>query len=272
MNTNKKALWIVGDSFATFDRSDGTHWINYFAKHKGCEVVYNLARGGFDTKAICFTGKEIISNRPWPGRTIEQEFNRDQDIIVVFSTMPDRVCHKAFLDSEFKTQDSIANLNWYVPGLVWFDKHGNPQGDQEPMPWQDHMPQVPAMYSQNLSSILELERMEQNTEQDINYIENILLYHDWQWEEQITDLMIHGLYHYHETHSTGSEMWITGNCSQKRPGVNYIPCVGDYQRDGLMPNQPPADEICEYNEQTLVNHHTPEDHNVFWELLKPTLV
>jgi hypothetical protein len=226
MNTNKKALWIVGDSFATFDRSDGTHWINYFAKHKGCEVVYNLARGGFDTKAICFTGKEIISNRPWPGRTIEQEFNRDQDIIVVFSTMPDRVCHKAFLDSEFKTQDSIANLNWYVPGLVWFDKHGNPQGDQEPMPWQ----------------------------------------------EQITDLMIHGLYHYHETHSTGSEMWLTGNCSQKRPGVNYIPCVGDYQRDGLMPNQPPADEICEYNEQTLVNHHTPEDHNVFWELLKPTLV
>ena len=64
-----KTLWIVGDSFSTFDVNDGTHWLKKFAEHKGCERIFNLSRGGFDTKAICFAGKEIINNSRIIGRS-----------------------------------------------------------------------------------------------------------------------------------------------------------------------------------------------------------
>ena len=50
---NDTTLWITGDSFAISD-NDGTHWIKQFAEHKGCERIFNLALGGFDTKAICW--------------------------------------------------------------------------------------------------------------------------------------------------------------------------------------------------------------------------
>ena len=273
MNPHDKpnTLWITGDSFATFDPSDGKHWIKQFAEHKGCERIFNLARGGFDTKAICYVGKQILLNHHWPGRTNEQEFNPVHDVIVCFCTSPDRVCHKSYTDSKFEHALSIANLNWWSPGLVWPGRDNK----QEPMPWQEHMPMDTNLYSNNISSMIEYNIEEDPMGQDVEYVKNILLYHDWYWEDEVSDNMYHGLYHLHESLKSvssehQSEMWLTGNIRQKRSGVNYLPNIGDYQEEGIMayPEDYGTDE---YNSRTLSNHHLPEEHNEFWRWLRKNL-
>ena len=266
-----KTLWITGDSFATFDANDGTHWFKQFAEHKGCERIFNLARGGFDTKAICYVGKQILMNHYWPGRTADEEFNFMHDILICSGTSPDRLCHKSFLDSEFDHKLGIANLNWWIPGLVW------PQGKncQEPMPWQDHMPMESNLYSNNLGSMVEYAIEEHPMGQDVEYIKDILLYHDWTWEDEVSDMLYHGLYQLFDSIKTSAtdhncEMWLTGNIRQKRMGVNYLPNIGDYQEQGIMayPEDYGTDE---YNSRTLTNHHLPEEHNEFWRWLKSKL-
>tara|TARA_B100001057_G_scaffold136568_1_gene136173 strand:- start:1631 stop:2437 length:807 start_codon:yes stop_codon:yes gene_type:complete len=261
-----KTLWITGDSFATFDASDGTHWLKQFAEHKGCERIFNLGRGGFDTKAICYVGKQILLNHHWPGRTAEQEFNPVHDILVCWGTSPDRVCHKSYIDSEFDYKIGIANLNWWSPGLVWPDR----ENKQEPMPWQEHMPIDTNLYSNNIGTMADYAIEEHPMGQDVEYIKTMLLYHDWKWEDEVSSHMYHGLYQLHESISLGSEMWLTGNVRQQRDGVNYLPCIGDYQEQGTMayPEDYGTDA---YNSRTLVNHVTPEEHNEFWQLLKPNL-
>ena len=111
--------------------------------------------------------------------------------------------------------------------------------------------------------------------QDVGHIKNMLLFHDWKWEDEVSDYMYHGLYHLHESIKSmdpdhKSEMWLTGNIRQKRDGVNYLPCIGDYQEQGIMayPEDYGTDE---YNSRTLTNHVTPEEHNEFWRWLKPNL-
>ena len=36
MNQRDKTLWIVGDSYGTFDTTNDTHWANQFAEYKEC--------------------------------------------------------------------------------------------------------------------------------------------------------------------------------------------------------------------------------------------
>ena len=268
MSQQGKKLWITGDSYGTFDSGNGAHWIRDFAKHKGCDTIFNLARGGFDNKAIVYVGREIIKNSPWPGRVLETEsFNLDKDILVMFITDPARFCHLTTLTSKFDHKLSIANLNWWVDGIVYRNEAGDIKGDQVPMPWQVHMPIRSNLYSQSMNTILE-EVHNRYEFEDPEHIKNMLSRFDWQWEEQSKDDLIHGLYHLHESMSNGSEMYITGGnngVEMRRNGVNYIPGIGAAIAEGWIAS---PEETEEYHNQCLCNHNTPAEHYHFWRILK----
>lgn len=268
MSQQSKTLWIAGDSYGTFDRNDGSHWIKQFAKHKGCDRIFNLCRGGFDNKAICYVAREIIENHKWPGRCDHTEhFDLGQDIIVVFSTDPARFSMLSTVEKDFQHDLSIANLNWWVGGLVHKDHNGETVGEQEPMPWQDHMPEQSNLYSQSINTVID-GIMETHTFEDADLITDLASRLSWQWEEQTKDQMLHGLYHLHQTYSQGSEMYLTGNMEIKRPGVNYIPPLGAAIWEGWI--AAPEDEL-EHARTALVNHHTPAEHFHFWRILKEKL-
>jgi hypothetical protein len=263
----KSKLWIAGDSFGTFDSRDGSHWIKEFAKHKGCDTIFNLSRGGFDNKAITYVGKQIIENVLWPGRNEKTEnFDLSKDILVIFATDPARFCHRTTLTSEFDHTLSIANLNWWVDGILYRNDDGIIQGDQVPMPWQEHMPEDSNLYSQSMSTILG-EVHKQYQFEDKEYIENMLSRFDWQWEEQSKDMLIHGLYHLHESKTLGSEMYITGGGieNMKRNNVNYIPGIATAMENGWIAK---PDYTEEYNHECLCNHNMPAEHDHFWRILK----
>tara|TARA_Y100001972_G_C7663087_1_gene334688 strand:- start:729 stop:1550 length:822 start_codon:yes stop_codon:yes gene_type:complete len=268
MSQQGKKLWITGDSYGTFDSSNGAHWIKDFAKHKGCDTIFNLARGGFDNKAIVYVGREIIKNSPWPGRVLETEsFNLDKDILVMFVTDPARFCHLTTLTSKFDHKLSIANLNWWVDGILYRNEAGDIIGDQVPMPWQVHMPEHSNLYSQSMNTILE-EVHHRYEFEDPEHIKNMLSRFDWQWEEQSKDDLIHGVYHLHESMSNGSEMYITGGnmgVQMRRNGVNYIPNIGAAMAEGWIAS---PKETEEYHNQCLCNHNTPAEHYHFWRILK----
>lgn len=268
MSQQGKKLWITGDSYGTFDRRNGAHWIKDFAKHKGCDTIFNLARGGFDNKAITYVGREILQNGPWPGRNLKTEsFHYDNDILVMFVTDPARFCHLSTLASEFDYELSIANLNWWVDGILYRNEAGDIAGDQEPMPWQEHMPENSNLHSQTMTTVLDKVHS-RYTFEDSEYIQNMLSRFDWQWEEQSKDDLIHGLYHLHESLSNGSEMYITGGnmaIQMTREGVNYIPGIGAAMAEGWMAT-PEDTEV--YNQECLCNHYTPEEHYQFWQILK----
>ena len=143
------------------------------------------------------------------------------------------------------------------------------------MPWQEHMPMDTNLYSNNIGSMIEYNIEEDPMGQDVEYVKNILLYHDWYWEDEVSDNMYHGLYHLHESLKSvssehQSEMWLTGNIRQKRSGVNYLPNIGDCQEEGII-SCPEDYGTDEYNSRTLSNHHLPEEHNEFWRWLRKNL-
>ncbi len=253
MNQRDKTLWIVGDSYGTFDTTNDTHWANQFAEYKECNRILNLSRGGFDTKAISYTALAILDNHQWAGREFPlHEFDVRQDILLFFSTTSERFCHLHSPEKEYDPELSIANLNWHI----------NVQ-HQKPMPFIEHMPKESNMFSQNYLSVLQ-DFIHKGTIEP-THIKSEFEYFDWKFEEYIQDQLIHGIADFHNHVSTGSEFWITNYNGQQRKHQNYIKPYSHYVDYGELETPDPDDP--EYVNQQLCNHLTPEEHNTYWQCL-----
>ena len=263
-----KKLWIIGDSYGTFDVSDGTHWAKNFAEYMNCDIIHNLSRGGFDTKAIVYTGAEILDNCLWPGRvwpSPEEDFNHKHDILLVFTTTPERFCHLSEPSKKFDPQLSIANLNWWMPSLVWLDKHGNRIGCQEPMPWIEHMPMDSNLYSQNFGILRDpnLSATIENT-----HLENELLYFDHMWEQEVQSNAYNGLKLMFDRLSQGSQIFFCGMRQsrgiewEKNCPFEYFPHHSDYVKQGLI------DFVDPEHKDRLCNHLLPIEHEQYRNALR----
>ena len=252
MSQVDKTLWIAGDSYGTFDKTDGTHWVKQLAIHYGCTRVFNLARGGMDNTAINFVAEEILNNHLWPGRTNDQMFNYDTDVLIVFCTQPGRFCHRRTPYHNFIIDKSIANLNWHTPYLK----------QQEPMPWIDDMPKDSSMFSQTYNSIagadapLLSEGIDIDAHQ-VQFINDSVMYNDTNYENVRNAQQLAGVIGFFESRADGAIIHII-NQGYQMPHIAKYRLPDWCELLGEMPDQ----------EDTLVNHLTAKQHNDFWEQLK----
>lgn len=248
MSQQDKTLWIAGDSYGTFDKTSDIHWAKELAVYLKCTRIFNLSRGGFDQSAINFTTESIISNHKWPGRTDDEFFSFDRDILLIFCTTPDRFCHLKNPWKQFDPEIGIANLNWHTPYLE----------NQEPMPWIEHMPEDSNLYSQTYNSLVGEEPVLDNldlTEDDLSYINESFITHDNKWAQIKNSQQLGGVVKYFESYATGAKLYTLNN-NHYMPGLEKYNLPNLHELIGDTPDIPG---------ETLINHLTPKQHNDYFD-------
>tara|TARA_R110002074_G_scaffold396891_1_gene586734 strand:+ start:2232 stop:2999 length:768 start_codon:yes stop_codon:yes gene_type:complete len=251
MNQQDKTLWITGDSFGTFDKTNQIHWVKEFARWHDCTRIFNLSRGGFDNGAIYYVSSEIISNSPWPGRDDDEDFIYDQDILLIFNSSADRFSHLTSPSKQFDSKLSIGNLNW----------HNNWALEQMPMPWIDHMPKESNIFSQTLTTIASEHSTEDRlrlpvSDDVIQYAKDTLLFYSLEWNEVRNSQQLAGIINLFESRTTGAKLYTINNNYHMPQVAKYkLPNVGD-----LIGETPEVEE-------TLVNHMTPAEHVKYFDCL-----
>jgi hypothetical protein len=256
MSQPGKTLWIAGDSYGTFDKTDGTHWLKQFAYYHNCDRIFNLSRGGFDSTAITYTAGEIISNNDWPGRG-EDRFEHSCDILVVIGTTPGRFCYLRDPYKQFDYELSIANLNWHTPYLE----------EQVPMPWIAHMPEDSNMFSQTYNSIIGEHPPLKNNDQNesicldldndaIQHLEETVVYQSHQWDECLHSQQLAGVVSAFESRADGAQLFLTHTPYHMEQVAKYI-LPDAKQLLGESPLEP----------NTLINHLTAQQHNDYFDKL-----
>jgi hypothetical protein len=251
MNPPNKTLWVTGDSYGTFDRTNQTHWVKEFARYYNCTRIFNLSRGGFDNGAIFYTASEIISNASWPGREDDETFSYDKDILLIFSSSADRFSHLTEPDKQFDSGISIANLNW----------HSNWAKEQMPMPWINHMPKDSNIFSQTITTIAtEHSKVDRTripiSDEAIQYVKDSLLYHSYEWNEIRNSMQLAGIVNLFESRTQGAQLFTLNNNYHMPQVAKYkLPTIGE-----LIGETPEV-------KGTLINHLTPEEHVRYFDKL-----
>lgn len=276
-----KTLWICGDSFATFDKTNPVHWAKQLAEYYKCDRIFNLARGGFSNHAISYTAIEVLDNRLWPGKTDEQEFDFRRDIMLLYGTTPERFCRLRNPNKKFEPNISIANLNWWVKSLVELDNKGDIIGCQEPMPWIEHMPRDSNLYCQNYNSVLNSDYC---VDDDIGEFTDEFLHHDWMWAHEVEHLLIDGVKHFF---NNKKQQFTQENPNEECKAMLF---TTNYRRnydtgEQLKFKLPGYDELIETDlisreyheskdrtERELCNHLIPEEHDLVWSVIHKHLL
>ena len=191
MSQPGKTLWIAGDSYGTFDKTDGTHWLKQFAYYHNCDRIFNLSRGGFDSTAITYTAGEIISNNDWPGRG-EDRFEHSCDILVVIGATPGRFC---YLRDPYKQFDY--ELSQTYNSII---------GEHPPLKNND----------QNESICLDLDN------DAIQHLEETVVYQSHQWDECLHSQQLAGVVSAFESRADGAQLFLTHTPYHMEQVAKYI--------------------------------------------------